>query len=50
MYAVLKIDFLLVFVEKQYFIQNIEIMPKRLKIDIHDVHKSGLRIKFYIYI
>jgi hypothetical protein len=25
-------------------------MLKRLEIDIHNVHKSGLKIKFYIYI
>jgi hypothetical protein len=36
--------------KKEYFIQIIEITPKRLEIGIHNVNKSGLKIKFYIYI
>jgi hypothetical protein len=36
--------------KKEYFIQKIEITPKRLEVGIHTVNKSGLRIKFYIYI
>jgi hypothetical protein len=36
--------------KKEYFIQKIEITPKRLQIGIHNVNKSGLKIKFYIYI
>jgi hypothetical protein len=36
--------------EKEYFIQKIEITPKRLEIGIHNVNKSSLKIKFYIYI
>jgi hypothetical protein len=35
---------------KEYFIQKTEITPKRLEIAIHNVDKSGLKIKFYIYI
>jgi hypothetical protein len=31
-------------------IQKIEITPKRLEIGIHNVNKSGLKIKFYIHI
>jgi hypothetical protein len=39
------------FIKKnEYFIQKIEIAPKRLEIDIHNVNKSELKIKFYIYI
>jgi alanyl-tRNA synthetase len=34
--------------EKEYFIEKIEITPKRLEIGIHNVNKSGLQIKFYI--
>jgi hypothetical protein len=34
--------------EKEYFIQKIEITLKRLEIGIHNVNKSGLKIKFYI--
>jgi hypothetical protein len=30
--------------KKEYFIQKIEIMPKRLQISIHNVNKSGLKI------
>jgi hypothetical protein len=30
--------------KKQYYIQKIEITPKRLQIGIHNVNKSGLRI------
>jgi hypothetical protein len=29
---------------------KIEITPKRLEIRIHNVNKSGLKIKFYIYV
>jgi hypothetical protein len=36
--------------KKEYFIQKIEITPKRLEIGLHNVNKSGLRIEFYIYI
>jgi hypothetical protein len=36
--------------EKEYSIQKIEITPKRLEIGIHNVNKSGLRTKLYIYI
>jgi hypothetical protein len=36
--------------KKAYFIQKIEITPKRLGIGIHNVNKSDLKIKFYIYI
>jgi hypothetical protein len=36
--------------KKEYFIQKIEITPKRLQIGIHNVNKSGLKIKFYIHI
>jgi propanediol dehydratase small subunit len=32
---------------KKYYIQKIEITPKRLKIGIHNVNKSGLAINFY---
>jgi hypothetical protein len=35
--------------KKEYFIQKIEITPKRLEIGIHNVNKSDLKIKFYIY-
>jgi hypothetical protein len=35
---------------KKYFIQKIEITPKRLEIGIHNVNKSGFKIKFYTYI
>jgi hypothetical protein len=34
----------------KYFIQKIGITPKRLEISIHNVNKSGLKIKFYIHI
>jgi hypothetical protein len=30
--------------KKEYFIQKIEITPKRLQIGIHNVNKSGLKI------
>jgi hypothetical protein len=30
--------------KKEYFIQKIEITPKWLKIGIHNVNKSGLKI------
>jgi hypothetical protein len=30
--------------KKLYFIQKIEIRPKRLQIGIHNVNKSGLKI------
>jgi hypothetical protein len=30
--------------KKCYFIQKIEITPKRLQIGIHNVNKSGLKI------
>jgi hypothetical protein len=33
-----------------YFIHKIEISPKRLEIGIHNVNKSGAKIKFYINI
>jgi hypothetical protein len=36
--------------KKEYFIQKVEITPKWLEIGIHNVNKSGLRIKFYIHI
>jgi hypothetical protein len=36
--------------KKEYFIQKIEITPKRLGIGIHNVNKSGLKIKFYMYV
>jgi hypothetical protein len=36
--------------KKEYFSQKIEITPKGLEIGIHNVNKSGLKIKFYIYI
>jgi hypothetical protein len=36
--------------QKEYFIQKTEITPKRLEIAIHNVNKSSLKIKFYIYI
>jgi uncharacterized membrane protein len=36
--------------KREYFIQKIEITPKRLGIGIHNVNKSGLKINFYIYI
>jgi hypothetical protein len=35
--------------EKEYFTEKIKITPKRLGIGIHNVNKSRLRIKFYIY-
>jgi hypothetical protein len=35
-------------IKKEYFIQKIEIRPKRL--EIHNVNKSGLKIKIYTYI
>jgi hypothetical protein len=35
--------------KKEYFIQIIEITPKRLGIGIHNVNKSGLKIKLYIF-
>jgi hypothetical protein len=34
--------------KKEYFIQKIEITPKRLQIGIKNVNKSGVKIKFYI--
>jgi hypothetical protein len=37
-------------IKKEYFIQKIEIPPKRLEIGIQNVNKSGLKIKFYTYI
>jgi hypothetical protein len=30
--------------KNEYFIQKIEITPKRLQIGIHNVNKSGLKI------
>jgi hypothetical protein len=30
--------------KREYFIQKIEITPKRLQIGIHNVNKSGLKI------
>jgi hypothetical protein len=36
--------------KKEYFIQKMEITPKRLQIGIHNVNKSNLKILFYIYI
>jgi hypothetical protein len=36
--------------KKEYFIKKIKITPKRLQIGIHNVNKSILKIKFYIYI
>jgi hypothetical protein len=30
--------------KKEYFIQKIEITPKRLQIGIHNVNKNGLKI------
>jgi hypothetical protein len=30
--------------KKNYFIQKIEVTPKRLQISIHNVNKSGLKI------
>jgi hypothetical protein len=36
--------------KKEYFIQKIEITVKRLEIGIHNVNKSGFKMKFYIYI
>jgi hypothetical protein len=36
--------------KKEYFTEKIEITPKWLGIGIHNVNKSRLRIKFYIYI
>jgi hypothetical protein len=34
--------------KKEYFIQKIEITPQRLEIGIHNVNKSGLKIKFLV--
>jgi hypothetical protein len=31
---------------KKYFIQKIEITPKRLQIGIHNVNKSGIKFNF----
>jgi hypothetical protein len=35
--------------KKEYFIQKIEITPKRLQIGIHNVNKSGLKIFTFIF-
>jgi hypothetical protein len=37
-------------IKKENFIQKIEITPKQLEIDIHNVNKSDLKIIFYIHI
>jgi hypothetical protein len=34
--------------KKGYSIQKIEITPQRLEIGIHNVNKSGLKIKFLV--
>jgi hypothetical protein len=34
--------------KKEYFIQKIEITPQRLEIGIHNVNKSGFKIKFLV--
>jgi hypothetical protein len=34
--------------KKEYFNQKIEITPKRLEIVMHNINKSGPKIKFYI--
>jgi hypothetical protein len=36
--------------KEEYFIQKIEITPRRLGVGIHNVIRGGLRIEFYIYI